>query len=84
VRVPHAAHAILAAVQLASEADKPPFAAAGAEAPRVVPSCAASRRLRGKRRAAWPPAREGGLSAYWQGRWTDGTFWCSTQIVFSA
>jgi len=73
VRVPHAAHAILAAVQLASEADKPPFADAGAEAPRVVRSCAASRRLRGKRRVASPLAREGGLPAYWQIRWTDGT-----------
>ena len=68
MRVVHIAHAILAAVQLASEADKPPFAATGAEAPRVVPFCAPSRRLLGKRRAAWPLAREGGLSAYWQGR----------------
>jgi len=66
--MPHEAHVILAAVQLASEADKPPFAATGAEAPRAMQLARPSRRLRGKRRAAWPPAREGGLSAYWQGR----------------
>ena len=59
------------AAQLASEADKPPFAAIGAEAPRALQVARRRAPCSGKRRAASPPACEGGLSAYWQIRWAD-------------